>query len=50
MIPDELINLPDNPCNDRLDGLTDEEIEELEIAAWENTYQANKEESTNERN
>jgi hypothetical protein len=42
MIPDELINLPGNPENDRLDGLTDEEIEEMEIAAWENKYDADK--------
>jgi hypothetical protein len=45
MIPTENINLPDNPCNDRLDGLTDEEIEELEIAAWESKYESEKSES-----
>jgi hypothetical protein len=40
MIPNEIINLPDNPEWEQ--PYTDEEIEEMEIAEWENKYESEK--------
>jgi hypothetical protein len=47
MIPDEIRNLPDNPCNEKswMNDYTEDEIQDFAEIEAENDYQRDKEEN-----